>query len=194
MKLFNANFFYSVNAPNDFPTESLPEIAFAGRSNVGKSSFINMIVLRTNLARTSQTPGKTQLINFYNVENQFVLVDLPGFGYAKTSKSNRENWQKLIYEYISNRNNLRFTTLLIDSRIETMKSDLAFIEWLENSNKNYLIALTKVDKISTAQKNEKISEWAYLTSQCNHLIDIIPTSSHTREGRDEFLAILKKAI
>jgi GTP-binding protein len=194
MKLFEANFFYSVQNPKEFPPETLPEVAFAGRSNVGKSSFINMIVLRTNLARISQTPGKTQSINFYYVENQFVLVDLPGFGYAKTSKSNRENWQKLIYEYISNRKNLKFTTLLIDSRIEPMQIDLAFIEWLENQQKDYLIALTKIDKISSAQLNTQMQQWQYLTDQCKHLIEIIPTSSTERIGRDEFLAILKKYI
>jgi len=194
MKLFEANFVIAAHNPREFPTETIPEIAFAGRSNVGKSSFINMIVLRNNLAKTSQNPGKTQSINFFNVENQFMLVDLPGFGYAKASKTDRESWQKLIYDYILNRKNLKFTTVLIDSRIEPIKLDLALIEWLENAQKEYLIALTKVDKISTSLLNSKISQWKFLTNQCKHLIEIIPTSSINRTGREEFLAILKRYI
>ncbi|HPD34469.1 MAG TPA: ribosome biogenesis GTP-binding protein YihA/YsxC [Bacteroidota bacterium] len=194
MKLFEANFVIAAHNPREFPPETIPEIAFAGRSNVGKSSFINMIVLRNNLAKTSQNPGKTQSINFFNVENQFMLVDLPGFGYAKASKSDRESWQKLIYDYILNRKNLKFTTVLIDCRIEPIKLDLALIEWLENAQKEYLIALTKVDKISTSLLNSKISQWKFLTNQCKHLIEIIPTSSINRTGREEFLAILKRYI
>jgi len=194
MRLFEANFIFSTTDKDNFPNETLPEIAFAGRSNVGKSSFINSIVLRKNLARTSQNPGKTQSINFYNVEDNFILVDLPGFGFAKASKTSRQDWQKLIYEYIRYRNNLKFVAVMIDSRIEPMERDLAFIEWLENEKKNYLIVLTKIDKISASKLNETISQWKYLTAECKYLKEILATSAITRVGRDEFLAILKKFI
>jgi len=194
MRLFEANFIFSTTDKENFPNETLPEIAFAGRSNVGKSSFINSIVLRKNLARTSQNPGKTQSINFYNIEDNFILVDLPGFGFAKASKTSRQDWQKLIYEYIQHRNNLKFVAVMIDSRIEPMERDLAFIEWLENEKKNYLIVLTKIDKISASKLNETISQWKYLTAECKYLKEILSTSAITRVGRDEFLAILKKFI
>ena len=129
------------------PETTLPEVAFAGRSNVGKSSLINSLTNRTNLARTSRTPGRTREINFFKLNNGLILADLPGFGYAKEPKTLVKQWTRLIDSYLKGRPNLRRTCLLIDSRRGAMKSDLAIMDGLDEAAVSYLIILTKSDKL-----------------------------------------------
>lgn len=194
MKYIDAKFIFGTSKPNEFPKTNLPEFAFTGRSNVGKSSFINSIVLRKNLARISSNPGMTKAINFYSIEDRYLLADLPGFGYAKISKTSREDWKKMIYTYFEKRKELKFVTVLVDSRHDPMPIDLSLIEWLENNQKNYLVVLTKCDKITKVLSQERVEQWKYVLSSCNHSIDVIATSSENGMGRDAFLAILKKYL
>lgn len=137
------------------PEANLPEYAFIGRSNVGKSSLINMLAERKDLAKTSGTPGKTQLINVFKMQETWYLTDLPGYGYARVSKSKRGEFEKMITNYLTQRPNLVNTFVLIDSRIPAQKIDLEFMEWLGESQIPFSIVFTKIDKISSAalQKN-----------------------------------------
>jgi GTP-binding protein len=169
-------------------------VAFAGRSNAGKSSLINSIVLRKNLAHTSSTPGKTKEINFYIVENRWSFADLPGLGYTSAGKKSGELWANLIFEYFENRKNLKLVCVLVDSRHEPMQRDLALIEWLENKKMNYLIVLTKCDKISARLLDERKSQFEYLIHKCNYVIECLPYSSKTGLGRNELIAILKRYL
>jgi GTP-binding protein len=194
MNTINANFIFNSAKKGDYPNEQLPEFAFTGRSNVGKSSFINSILLRKNLAKISSNPGKTKSINFYKIEDKYILADMPGFGYAKVSKTSREYWEQMIYYYFTNRKQLRFITVLVDSRHPPMALDLSLIEWLENNQRTYLIVLTKCDKISQKQIDERIDEWKFITQNCNFAMDILPTSSETGMGREAYLAIIKKHL
>lgn len=175
-----------------YPTENLPEIAFIGRSNVGKSSLINSLCNRKNLARTSQTPGKTQTINFFRVtfkvEEQLTpihLVDLPGYGYAKTSKVNRRIWAKFIEEYLLSSPNLKFVCQLVDMRHEPMDSDKKFFSWLIEKNLPVLIITTKADKLS---KTEQKKQLALIQKTFGiEELPILPYSSNTNSGRAELL-------
>ncbi|OGU57767.1 MAG: hypothetical protein A2X64_05760 [Ignavibacteria bacterium GWF2_33_9] len=194
MKFIDANFIFGTNKSDEYPKTNLPEFAFTGRSNVGKSSFINNLVNRKKLAKISSNPGMTKAINFFSVDDKFILADLPGFGYAKISKTSRSEWKKMIYTYFEKRNELKFVTVLIDSRHDPMPIDLSLIEWLENHEKQYVIVLTKCDKITKSQAKDRVDEWKYLTSNCSFKVDVIPTSSHTGYGRDAFLAVLKKFL
>lgn len=133
---------------SQWPKDELSEIAFVGRSNVGKSTFINTFLNRKNLARTSSKPGKTRTINFYNIDNKFRLVDLPGYGYAKVSKTEKDKWDKLINEYLHLRENLKEVFLLVDIRHEPTDLDLQMYEWIIDSGFTGFIIATKYDKIS----------------------------------------------
>lgn len=189
---FQAEFIKGIIDIKEAPETRLPEIAFAGRSNVGKSSLINSIVYRKNLAYTSSTPGKTQEINFYLVNEKWYLVDLPGFGYAAKGKKFKDQWEKTNYEFILNRDNLSFICVLIDSRHDPSRIDMALIETLENHGKPYLIVLTKCDKISKTKVDERKEQVEHLVSKCQFNIEVLPYSSHTKEGREELLAIIKR--
>lgn len=192
MKQLNAEFIKSASKYEQFPKLNLPEIAFSGRSNVGKSSLINSIVLRRNLALVSSTPGKTKLINFFNVENKWSFADLPGFGFASVSKDQREVWKKLNFEYLEKRENLKLICALVDSRHDPTDTDLALIEWYENNNKKFLIIMTKIDKIGTKLLDERKVQLEGLISQCKNAIEVLQFSSKTYSGREELLAIIKK--
>ena len=142
---------------SQWPSENIEEIAFVGRSNVGKSSFINAFLGRKSLAKTSSTPGKTRTINFYNIDNKFRLVDLPGYGYAKVSKKEKEKWDKLINEYLHDRENLKEVFLLVDIRHEPTDLDLQMYDWIIDSGFTGFIIATKYDKISKNQLQKHIS-------------------------------------
>jgi len=142
----------SAAGPDQFPAEALPEIAFLGRSNVGKSSLLNLLVGKKGLAYTSANPGCTQLINFFRVEDQLNLVDLPGYGYARVPLEVKARWQSLIESYLLNRKTLRLAVVLLDSRRGWMEKDLELKNWLEFHNRPYLVVATKVDKLN--QKEE----------------------------------------
>lgn len=141
---------------SQWPSENIEEIAFVGRSNVGKSSFINAFLGRKSLAKTSSIPGKTRTINFYNIDNKFRLVDLPGYGYAKVSKKEKEKWDKLINEYLHDRENLKEVFLLVDIRHEPTDLDLQMYDWIIDSGFTGFIIATKYDKISKNQLQKHI--------------------------------------
>ena len=141
---------------SQWPKECIEEIAFVGRSNVGKSSFINAFLGRKNLAKTSSKPGKTRTINFYNIDNKFRLVDLPGYGYAKVSKTEKAKWDKLINEYLHQRENLKEVFLLVDIRHEPTQLDLQMYEWILESGFTGFVIATKYDKISKNQLSKHI--------------------------------------
>lgn len=193
MVIHNADFIAGAGQPGSFPETNLPEIAFAGRSNVGKSSLINSFVHRKNLARISSTPGKTSEINFFNVENRWVLVDMPGFGFTKRGVKRREEWLELNNSYLTARENLRMVCVLIDSRHDPMEMDISLIEWLENIQMPYLIILTKCDKLKPKQVEDRKAQIDHLISQCNFAKEVLPYSSVTDLGRKELLGIVRKA-
>ncbi len=156
MKITSAEFICSNTRVDLCPREQIPEYAFIGRSNVGKSSLINMLVERKKLAKTSSTPGKTRLINHFKINNEWFLADLPGYGYAKVSKKERESFAKMIEKYATQRTNLVAFFVLIDARIPPQQIDLDFIEWLGDSQLPFVIVLTKVDKINQKVKSRNL--------------------------------------
>jgi GTP-binding protein len=194
MKNFNAEFVAGVTSATNLPKFNLPEFAFTGRSNVGKSSLLNCIVHRKNLAHTSSSPGKTQQINFYKIEEKWMLVDCPGFGFASVSKDKRNEWLKLIYYYLEKREKLKIVFALIDSRHDPLDSDLGIIEWLENNNKKFIIVLTKCDKLSQTQINERKAQLEELVANCTYCSEVLPFSAVTNLGRNDLLAIIKKSL
>ena len=156
MKITKAEFICSNTRVDLCPQEAIPEYAFIGRSNVGKSSLINMLVERKKLAKTSSTPGKTRLINHFKINDQWFLADLPGYGYAKVSKKERESFAKMIEQYATQRTNLVCFFVLVDARIPPQQLDLDFIEWLGDSDLPFVIVLTKVDKINQRVKSKNL--------------------------------------
>lgn len=192
IKIHKAEFLMGTDKPNSFPNLSLPEIVFIGRSNVGKSSLINSLVHRKNLARISSTPGKTSEINFFNVEDIWTLVDMPGFGFTKRGVKKREQWFELNFSYLNNRENLKLVCILIDSRHDPMETDLSLIEYCENNKKPYLIVLTKCDKLKEKAVSERKQQLDGLISNCKFAIDVLPYSSMTDLGRKELMGIIKK--
>ena len=158
MKIRSAEFILSASSPWQFPPPTLPEIAFAGRSNVGKSTLINSLLNRKKLVKTSSTPGKTQLINFFNINDKFHFVDLPGYGFAKVPENVRKQWQRLIESYLQERESLRNVVLIVDSRHGPTKQDRQLKEWLDYYERPVLIVASKVDKLKRGviQKNLKI--------------------------------------
>ena len=186
--------FISSNSKNDkLPKDNLPEYAFIGRSNVGKSSLINALVQRKGLAKTSATPGKTIAINHFVVNNQWYLVDLPGYGYAKRSKKAREEWQVMLANYIKRRRNLIYTFVLVDSRIEPHNSDIGFMEWLGENQVPFCIVFTKADKVSKTELDKNIETYKQrLLEDWEELPPIFVTSSETKLGRDEVLDFIEQ--
>lgn len=172
------------------PDNNLPEIAFAGKSNVGKSSLINALVNRKSYARISATPGKTQTINFYNVNEKLYLVDLPGYGYAKVSEKEKIQWGKLIERYLHGSKQLRAVFLLIDIRHAPSANDKMMYEWILNQGYNPIIIATKLDKIKRSQKDKQLK----MIRQGLGLVpgtSVIPFSSVTKQGREEIWEIME---
>jgi len=150
--VIQADFVISAVSERDFPREGIPEVVFAGRSNVGKSSLINRIAGKANLARTSATPGKTQSINFYRINGEFFFVDLPGFGYAKAAKAEVQRWKEFIEQYFHNRSTIALVVQLVDSRMPPTDRDLHLSEWLAKLNLPHMLVATKSDKLSNNQR------------------------------------------
>lgn len=154
--MLNIKFIKSAYKVDHFPTQNLPEIMLCGRSNVGKSSFINSLSRKKNIAKTSSTPGKTQSLNYYLVEDKFYLVDLPGYGYAKVPEKEKKNWQKLINIYIENSKNIALAIHLIDSRHAATNLDLLLNELLIEQDIPYYVLLSKIDKLNQSEKSKSL--------------------------------------
>jgi GTP-binding protein len=187
----NAKFISSYDDYKKCIETKTPEYAFIGRSNVGKSSLINSITGVKNLAMTSSKPGKTQLINLFNIEDTWILADLPGYGFAKASQSSRIKWGRMVHDYLKNRSNLTNVFLLVDSRHEPMKSDLEQISWLASNGIPFSLILTKVDKMSTSQTNINVAKWvAELNKNWEELPKMFITSSESGKGKEELLTYI----
>lgn len=194
MKQLNAEFKIGATEVEHFPNTQFPEVAFLGRSNVGKSSLLNNLVNNKNTAKTSSTPGKTRQINFYLINDKWMFADLPGFGYAKVSKKDRKQWHELNLKYLEVREQLKLICLLVDSRHDPMPNDLAMMEQLENSEKTFVVILTKCDKISRNLVDERVEQVRGLLHHCSFAIDVIPYSSINNIGRDNLLGLLKRIL
>ncbi|WP_247235947.1 ribosome biogenesis GTP-binding protein YihA/YsxC [Telluribacter sp. SYSU D00476] len=193
MKIKEAKFVTSNTDYRLCPEPDRPEYAFIGRSNVGKSSLINMLTDRKNLAKTSQQPGKTQLINHFMINDSWYLVDLPGYGYAKVSKTDRESWQPMIDNYLRNRPNLVCTFVLIDSRHDPQRVDLEFMEKLGQDGVPFHIVFTKVDKLKKSNQvlTHVESYKQKLLEVWEELPPIFVTSSEKGEGREALLETIE---
>jgi GTP-binding protein len=178
MKITSAQFISSVHGRADFPQDQRPEITLLGRSNVGKSSVMNSLVKRPSLARTSSTPGRTQTINFYLINEAFYFVDLPGYGYAKVPEKLRRSWKALVEAYLTNRPNHVLGILVIDARHEPKPLDVQMRDWLAQADVPYLVVLTKADKLS---RNE-LARSAHSAKQVFPQVEVIPFSAATHLG------------
>lgn len=177
--------------PAQFPEKGFPEVAFAGRSNVGKSSLINSMLNRKALARISGTPGKTRTINFYNINDELYMVDLPGYGYAKVSKEEKEKWGEMIEGYITNREMLKLVVLLVDIRHEPTQDDKLMFKWMKATGNQAVVVATKADKLS---KNQMFKSIAIIKKslQIEKEDIFVAYSSETKMGRDELWDIIER--
>ena len=188
MDIKDARFIISNTDIDQCPKDGLPEYAFIGRSNVGKSSLINMLVDKKDLAKTSGRPGKTQLINHFLINNEWYLVDLPGYGYAKASKSSRSTWERFIADYLTKRETLINIFVLLDSRLEPQKIDLEFMTWCAEEQLPFSMVFTKIDKLSSSALQKNLA--AYKKEMLKHwetLPPIFTTSSESKFGREKLL-------
>ncbi len=190
MKITSAEFIKSAFERRHWVADSRPEIAFLGRSNVGKSSLINSLLLRKGLARTSNTPGRTQSINFFLINEELYFADLPGYGYARVSKTMRADWGKMAEEYLADREELALCIQLIDSRHKPTSLDIQLNEWLEHNKKPHLIVATKADKISNNELQKSLS----LAGQLLPGAKILSYSAQTGRGRDQVWSEIATAI
>lgn len=192
MDFFNVEFLLSVHRLNQLPPPELPEIAFAGRSNVGKSSLINTLMARKSLVKVSARPGKTQGLNYFRVEDRFFLVDLPGYGFAKVPKIMQNSWQSLITTYLETRESLRCVVVIMDIRHEPKLQDTQLIQWLHEKSIPCLPVYTKIDKISGSMRGKNAS-----LLDAGHSIkaqDRILFSAKTGQGRAELLGALNSRL
>jgi GTP-binding protein len=195
MEITSAEFIISNTQVSKCPAPDKPEFAFIGRSNVGKSSLINMLTQRKNLAKTSSTPGKTQTINHFLINKKWYLVDLPGYGYATVSKSTKEGWSEMIESYFKKRENVYCTFILIDSRLDPQKKDIEFINWLGGMGVPIVLVFTKIDKIKQselAQSRKKFE--TRLLNDWEELPPVFITSAEKKTGRDHLLDFIEKTI
>ena len=190
MKITSAEFIKSAFKAADWPSDSLPEISFLGRSNVGKSSLINSLLGVRGLARTSSTPGRTQSLNFYLVNGQFRFVDLPGYGYARAPRQLKADWSKAAEHYLAEREQLMLSIQIVDSRHHAAKQDLQLHDWLMHHRKPHLIVATKSDKLSNNELRKNIQELvgAFGTR------DLIVYSATKRRGRDQLWSAIEKSL
>jgi GTP-binding protein len=186
----NPKFIKSVYKLSDLPKIELPVVILCGRSNVGKSSFINSLANQKNLAKTSSTPGKTRSINYYLIDNRFFFVDLPGFGYAKTNKAEREHWSKLITDFISNTKNITLAFHLIDSRHQATDLDINLNNLLKKVNIPFLIILTKADKLTQQEKSISKKRITETFPEVRYGESFIFYSSLKKTGRKDILSLL----
>lgn len=195
MIIHSAEFKCSSQKLEQCPEDNFKEFAFIGRSNVGKSSLINMLTQRNSLAKVSGTPGKTRLINHFTINNEWSLVDLPGYGYARTSKSMREEFSDLIMSYVLNRERLHCLFVLIDTRLEPQKIDLRFIETLGENGIPFAIIFTKADKLSQSQVNKNVKNFkAKILENWEELPTYFITSAEKSTGKEEVLNYIETML
>ena len=190
VKVRSARFFKSATQPDEFPRDQRPEIAFCGRSNIGKSSLLNILTDHRGLARTSASPGRTQTINFFLIDERLYFVDLPGYGYAKVSKTVKENWGPMVESYLMKREQLRLVLMLVDSRMPPAESDSIMKQWLDHHGVPSAVVLTKADKISRNQLNQALRR----SAETLKTKEIIAFSAVTGLGRDQILDRIESAI
>jgi GTP-binding protein len=187
----SAEFICSNTQVSKLPPPAKPEYAFIGRSNVGKSSLINMLTNKKGLAKTSQTPGKTQLINHFLINDTWYLVDLPGSGYARISKSKKEDWDKFIRTYLDKRESLQCVLVLIDSRLEPQKIDLAFCNWLGEKGLSFVLVFTKADKQSGLKTEQNVEKFkTELMATFEEVPQCFVTSAENKLGKEEVLGFI----
>ena len=192
MEVKQAEFIKSAAKPKDYPPPGLPEVAFVGRSNVGKSSLINVLANRKALVRTSSTPGRTQLINFFDINNILTLVDLPGYGYAKAPPDVRKLWGPMIETYLAKRESLKTVVLILDIRRKPSDGDLDMLRWLGTYGIPPIIVLTKCDKLS---KNERAKQTALIADFIERdKDDLLPFSALSRDGRDRIWQEIERLL
>ena len=193
MVIKSATFVVSNTKVSALPPPVMPEYAFIGRSNVGKSSLINMLVNQQGLAKTSKRPGKTQLINHFLINEKWYIVDLPGYGYAKVSKSSREKWEKFIRNYLTKRESLQCVFVLIDSRLEPQKIDLEFCSWLGECQIPFALAYTKADKQSAPKTDQNVAKFnKALLGWFEEVPPFFVTSAEKGQGRDQLLGFIRE--
>jgi GTP-binding protein len=190
MKVTSAEFVKSAFQEADWPRDSLPEIAFMGRSNVGKSSLINSLLGVRGLARTSSTPGRTQALNFFLINNNFRVVDLPGFGFAKVPQEIRSSWGEMVTSYLAKRSQLVLSIHIVDSRHEPTKQDLQLHEWLEHFNRPRLTVATKSDKLSNNELRSNIERARRALNEDT----VVTYSAKTGQGRNQVWQAIEKAL
>ena len=191
MIIKTADFICSNTQVSKLPPPVKPEYAFIGRSNVGKSSLINMLTSKKGLAKTSQTPGKTQLINHFLVNENWYIVDLPGYGYARASKTKKADWNKFIQMYLDKRESLQCVMVLIDSRLEPQKIDVEFCNWLGEKGLSFVLVFTKADKQSSLKTDQNIAKFKKsLLETFDEVPQIFVTSAELHAGRDEILSFI----
>jgi GTP-binding protein len=193
MKVNRTEFVISAVSPSQYPQDALPEIALAGRSNVGKSSLINRMVGRKNLARTSSQPGKTQTLNYYRVNDDVYFVDLPGYGYAKVSLEQRRKWGRFIEQYLMNREPLKLLLLLVDSRHEPTKDDVLMYDWVKHIGIPLAVVATKADKLPRSKWQSRV-KIARETLGMGKEEPVFLFSSETGMGKDELWSFIEGAI
>lgn len=184
MKINSAEFIISAVRPEQYPNTGYPEIALAGRSNVGKSSFINRLINRKNLVRTSSKPGKTQTLNYYLINDQFYFVDVPGYGYAQVSKQERAKWGEMLETYFGMREPLEAVVLIVDSRHKPSEDDQQMVEFIAYLNLPLIVVATKLDKVSKG-KRQKAMQQVENTLPAYDQMTIIPFSAETGENKDK---------
>jgi len=195
MQITKADFKSSSEKISQVPKDDLRDVAFIGRSNVGKSSLINMLTGRKGLAKVSSTPGKTRLINHFTINNQWYLVDLPGYGYARVSKSTRGEFSKLIMDYVLKCEKMHFLFVLVDSRLEPQAIDLRFIRMLGENGIPFGIIFTKTDKLSATQRRKSVERYsATLGEEWEELPPMFCSSSEKGTGREEILSFIEKCL
>jgi GTP-binding protein len=189
VKISSARFVKSTSRPDEFPRDQRPEIAFCGRSNIGKSSLLNALTNSSGLARTSSSPGRTQTVNFFLINERIYFVDLPGYGYAKVSRSLKEQWGPMVEGYLRDREQLKLAVMLVDSRMAPTESDQIMKNWLDHHRIPNTVVLTKIDKLSRNQLNHALR----LGAQTLNTKEILGFSAVTGDGKDEILARIDAA-